>query len=1286
MDVVVSGLVWLPKKTKTTEGLDIGSVTAIQKALTIVPKATSDIGEERQNLLLYRETDTHIGVPRQWYKKNVTLKHNEKMDVSMGHPLSAECVKLGYVGSDAPPYNEQIPAVERILEELKPPWGGCLLQAACGFGKCVTPDTLIATNEGVLQAGDLIPELDDQSLPVEGYTVAAMDGEKSISHFYGKKVAPVLKLQTKHGHEVTGTHHHPVLVLRDSEIKWLPLSEIQAGDYVAVKKGFSLGGSPVELPTQDPYPKKMDTDLAYTMGLLTGDGCLTQPHSVLFTNSDQSIVDDWIQYTSKFGHPVKSYGYDHHVYRSEYKKFFLSVGMTSDKSVSKVIPKTILLSGQEVIRAFLQGYFDTDGEVNLSSQLVCVTSGSHTLLKQVQFLLLGFGVYSVLSKKAGKYKGERVWHWRLSIYRDELATFANRVGFRLGRRQEALLSLVEGYHQSGPGILAYPLQKALTDLKPRMNPKLRRKYSNYFEANKISKEKLKELVKDFGLCGEFWDTLIREDIGFTQVISVEDSGQSRVVDLTVPDGANFVANGLIVHNTSTAIRLIPKLGKTTLVIVNKEFFMKQWTEEIQFFLPGAKIGYIQGPICDVKGKDVVIAMVHSLAQKEYAEWVYSYFGLVITDECFVGSTSLLTEEGKKSISSIRAGDRVLHATGTGEVTAVSSHLVSVEDMRIIRFNDGQEVVCTKDHPFLTEYGWVSASELTKDVFDTSVCLTLQNVQDIKNHALQRVWTGVGDRNKVLLSAVRGQGTKKACDGTGNMFGVQTEGASREAEEILLSILSAEMDDEARESFFDQRKNQSLLEGEIGFRPDYSSEAFGENEKTEPLMVSRGLPENLSDAEKKWSHILHSGREWSALTQASPDIEGCTIAGMDSRVSNKNRIQTEKPHALSTALQGRLSQSDFDASDRDRRRFTPAPSQEGAGSEETKSSDRKRVESVAFLEQRDFDRFGISIEQNKVRVYNLSVSGHPSYVLENGVIVHNCHNSGSETFSTVVPKFTAAYRCGLSATPNRKDGCERAYLDNIGNIVYKAKTESLIPTVYLVSGNEIPGLKKYGKFRSFEVLNSAEAESAVTENIEHSMNVVSYVVRAAKSGRKVMVLSKRIEQLAKIYELLRNQQDKYTIGWVTGKQPVLKENGDLVYAGDKLNMRSTKEEDLEAANRCQILLATKQLISEGYNNPAIDTMVFAMPQSDIEQTVGRIRRHCTPNAKKCANLCPWRAGKCQQKPEPVVVDILNNNRRMFGKFNYRRDYYSGIGAKYILDEKMKREFPKLAPKKPPVKKA
>jgi superfamily II DNA or RNA helicase len=85
--------------------------------------------------------------------------------------------------------------------------------------------------------------------------------------------------------------------------------------------------------------------------------------------------------------------------------------------------------------------------------------------------------------------------------------------------------------------------------------------------------------------------------------------------------------------TISAIYILSKIRKKTIIIVHKEFLMNQWKNEIQIFLPNAKIGIIQGDKCEIENNDIVIAMLQTLSKRDYHYDLIKEFGLAIYDEC-----------------------------------------------------------------------------------------------------------------------------------------------------------------------------------------------------------------------------------------------------------------------------------------------------------------------------------------------------------------------------------------------------------------------------------------------------------------------------------------------------------------------------------------------------------------------------------------------------------------------------------------------------------------------------
>jgi len=94
-----------------------------------------------------------------------------------------------------------------------------------------------------------------------------------------------------------------------------------------------------------------------------------------------------------------------------------------------------------------------------------------------------------------------------------------------------------------------------------------------------------------------------------------------------------------------SVRAPPGKGKTvttcwfihyahvkTAVIVHTNVLMNQWRDRIEFFLPNARIGKVQGNIVDVIDKDIILVMVQSASQKTYPPDTMKGVGLIVCDE------------------------------------------------------------------------------------------------------------------------------------------------------------------------------------------------------------------------------------------------------------------------------------------------------------------------------------------------------------------------------------------------------------------------------------------------------------------------------------------------------------------------------------------------------------------------------------------------------------------------------------------------------------------------------
>ncbi len=104
-----------------------------------------------------------------------------------------------------------------------------------GMGKCVTGNTLIPTEHGLLPIAALKPENSPEGFTPLRIGVQTPDGVRYTSHFYDSGIQPTLRITTRGGRQLEATLNHPVLkITRGDQPVWTPLDQLALGDHVAI--------------------------------------------------------------------------------------------------------------------------------------------------------------------------------------------------------------------------------------------------------------------------------------------------------------------------------------------------------------------------------------------------------------------------------------------------------------------------------------------------------------------------------------------------------------------------------------------------------------------------------------------------------------------------------------------------------------------------------------------------------------------------------------------------------------------------------------------------------------------------------------------------------------------------------------------------------------------------------------------------------------------------------------------------------------------------------------------
>jgi replicative DNA helicase len=219
------------------------------------------------------------------------------------------------------------------------------------------------------------------------------------------------------------------------------------------------------------------------------------------------------------------------------------------------------------VALFLNRLFATDGWATVLStgqaQLGFATV-SGRLARQIQHLLLRFGIIAALVRKSVLHHGERRRAWQLNITdADSIRLFASDIGiFGKERAVDRVLNALRTRKQhSNRDLLPKEVWKHIeiakgdltwAELARRMGLKSNG-YNFHVGTRGVSRRRLMRIAKVLG--SDHLRTLATTDLYWDRIQSIEYLGQQQVYDLTIPETHNFVANDVCVHNTAFALNI-----------------------------------------------------------------------------------------------------------------------------------------------------------------------------------------------------------------------------------------------------------------------------------------------------------------------------------------------------------------------------------------------------------------------------------------------------------------------------------------------------------------------------------------------------------------------------------------------------------------------------------------------------------------------------------------------------------------------------------------------------------
>ncbi|MBU0957945.1 MAG: hypothetical protein KKF56_04010, partial [Nanoarchaeota archaeon] len=476
-------------------------------------------------------------------------------------------------------------------------------------GQCLSPDTLIMKSDG-----DLV-RLDEGHNPMiilsENFNKEEVEDTPILAKWENEK--DLFRITTCYPKfEIKSSKDHTFFIRNEKGIEEKSLCEIKEGDYLIMPEKINLYLEDQEINfvpkikqefnmKKVNIPEKINPDFAKILGYYLGDGSW-EVDRLTFFEQRKEVADFYKNLLEEtFGIEVKylfrkSKNYHQlRIYSRIISQLFRRLFSEINKTLNDKIPGIILKSSDKSLAAFISGFFDAEGYVNEGR--VALGINNKFLTRQLQFSLLRLGIISSINEYDNR-KNPYSNNIRYTLAIDDIGSlkrFQEKVNFCSEEKKEKL-NRIFGL-RSNRNKVRQLIVNGREVAKILRNSGLNTRQFNcpLFFVNKrqmskeIFKESILSKIEDEELKRRL-ELFYNSNLIAVKIAKIEKLNQEKTIDIETKNH-NFLANGLIVHNSSQRIhRLTEGLAK--------EFFRRiaEHMKEIFFEMPRLKGILLGGPM------------------------------------------------------------------------------------------------------------------------------------------------------------------------------------------------------------------------------------------------------------------------------------------------------------------------------------------------------------------------------------------------------------------------------------------------------------------------------------------------------------------------------------------------------------------------------------------------------------------------------------------------------------------------------------------------------------------
>jgi superfamily II DNA or RNA helicase len=243
-----------------------------------------------------------------------------------------------------------------------------------------------------------------------------------------------------------------------------------------------------------------------------------------------------------------------------------------------------------------------------------------------------------------------------------------------------------------------------------------------------------------------------------------------------------------------------------------------------------------------------------------------------------------------------------------------------------------------------------------------------------------------------------------------------------------------------------------------------------------------------------------------------------------------------------------------------------------------------------------------------------------------LIVDECQSAPCRTIWTALERVESAYVFGLTATPDRKDGLQRAIAWTIGPHIANLERDLKAEVHFLQvpwANTKVPKRKGSKNFREPRLMRPGgrgvdinEAEKSLLRDKSRVALIAAEAMKAVRAGREVLILVRLRAHAEVIAKAVRQ----------AGGNP-----------GVYMPPNATAEQ-----MRKNPRVATYGIAAKGIDfQPPPTLCIIAGPRTDVRQAVGRVLQPQAPHT-------------------PLVVDVVDGVEPLMKQAHYRLEFYRSKG--------------------------